>query len=54
MLVELSRRLARVVVDLNRHLGVVAAGPIVGPGEDDVVHVSGAQGLVRALAHDPA
>jgi len=53
MLVELGRRLARAIVELNRDLGVVAPGPIVGPGEDHVVHVGGAQRLVRALAHDP-
>ncbi len=54
VLVELGRRLACAVVDLDRDLGIVAAGPVVGAGEDHVVHVGGAQGLVRGLAHHPA
>ena len=54
MLVELGRRLARAVVDLDRDLGVVAPRPLIGAGEDHVVHVGGAQGLVRGLAHHPA
>src|SRR5262245_24377881 len=39
MLIELGGRLARAVVELNRDLGIVASGSIVGPGEDDIVHV---------------
>ena len=54
MLVELGGRLARAVVDLDRDLGVVASGPVVGAGKDHVVHVGGAQRFVRGLAHHPA
>src|SRR5262249_12501545 len=36
MLVELSGRLARAVVDLDRDLGVVASRPVVGAGKDYV------------------
>ena len=54
VLVELSRRLAVLVVDLDRDLGIVAPRPAVGAGEDHVVHVDGAQRLVRGLAHHPA
>ena len=54
VLVELGGRLARAVVDLDRHLGIVASRPVVGAGKDHVVHVGGAQRLVRGLAHHPA
>ena len=54
VLVELRRRLPILVVDVHRHFGVVARRPIVGAGEDHVVHVGGAQRLVRGLAHHPA
>ncbi len=52
--VELGRRAAVAVVDRHRHLGGVARRPAVVAGEDDVIHVDGAHGLVRGLAHDPA
>ena len=54
MLVELGGRLARAVVDLDRDLGVVARRSVVGAGKDHIVHVGGAQRLVRRLAHHPA
>jgi hypothetical protein len=54
VLVELGRRLARAVVDLDRDLGIVARWSVVGAGKDHVVHVGGAQRLVRGLAHNPA
>jgi hypothetical protein len=54
VLVELGRRLARAVVDLDRDLGIVARWSVVGAGKDHVVHVGGAQRLVRGLAHHPA
>src|SRR5262249_46127615 len=54
MLVELGRRLALLVVHLDPDLGIVAPGSAVGAGEDHVVHVGGAQRLVRGLAPDPA
>jgi len=54
MLVELRRRLALGIVDMHRDFGIVARRPVVGAGEDHVVHVGRAHGLVRGLAHDPA
>ncbi len=54
MLIELRRRLAIGIVDHHRDFGIVARGPIVGAGEDHVVHVGGAHGLVGRFAHDPA
>src|SRR5262245_10964476 len=54
MLVELRRRLALAVVDQHRDFGIVARRPAVGAGEDHIVHVGGAQRLVRGLAHHPA
>ncbi len=54
VLVELRRRVAGGVVDLDRHLGIVATGAVVGASKDHVVHVRGAQRLVRGLAHHPA
>ncbi len=54
VLVELGGRLARAVVDVHRDFGVVARRPDVGAGEDHVLHVGGAQRLVRGLPHDPA
>ena len=52
--VELGRRGAIGIVDRHRDFGVVARRPVVVAGEDDVVHVGGAHGLVRGLAHHPA
>jgi len=54
MLVEFGRRLARSVVDVDCNLRMIAARASAGSGEDHVVHVGGAQRLVRCLAHDPA
>ena len=52
--VEGRRRIARAVVDLHRHFGVVARRTLVVAGEDDVVHLGRAHRLVGGLAHDPA
>ena len=54
MLVEFGRRFARSVVDVDCDLRMIAARASAGSGEDHVVHVGGAQRLVRGLAHDPA
>ena len=54
VLVELRRRLALGVVDADRDFGGVARRPVVGAGEDHVVHLGGAHRLVRGLAHHPA
>ena len=47
-------RVAGGIVDLDRHLGMVAARPIGGAGKDHIIHVGCAQRLVRCLAHYPA
>jgi hypothetical protein len=52
--VEAGRGGAVGIVELQRHLGGVARRAPRGTGEDHVVHVLGAHGLVRAFAHDPA
>src|SRR5262249_60653204 len=51
--VELRRGAAAGVVDPQTHFRGVASRPSIVAGEDDVIHVGGAHGLVRGLAHDP-
>jgi hypothetical protein len=53
-LVEDRRRGAIAVVDGDRDLGMIARRALGVAGEDDVVHLGRAHGLVRGLAHDPA
>jgi len=52
--VELRGRAAIGIVDPHRDFGHVARRPAVVAGKDHVVHVGGAHGLVRRLAHHPA
>ena len=52
--VERRRRFAVAVVDRHRDFGMVAARAFGIAGEDHVVHLGRAHGLVRGLAHDPA
>ena len=52
--VELGRCGAARVVDAQTHFGVIAGWTAVVASEDHVVHVGGAHGLVRGLAHHPA
>ena len=52
--VEGCRRLAVAVVDRDRDFGMIAARAAGIAGEDDVVHLRRAHGLVGGFAHDPA
>ena len=52
--VERRRRLAVAVVDDDGDFRVVARGTVGVAGEDHVVHLGGAHGLVGGFAHDPA
>jgi hypothetical protein len=54
MSAERDRRAAVGVVDGQRHLGVVAAGPPARASEDHVVHAGPAHRLGRVRAHHPA
>ena len=53
-IVEDCRRLAVGIVDRHRHFGVVARRAPGVAGEDHVVHLGRAHGLVGGLPHDPA
>ena len=52
--VEGCGRLARAIVEDERHLGHVALGTIAGAGKNHVVHACAAHALGRILAHHPA
>ncbi len=52
--VEGRRCLAIGIVDQNPDFGVVARRAVIVAGEDDVVHLGRAHGLVGRLAHHPA
>ena len=54
MIVELRRRGAVAVVDLQKHFSVVAGRPIGRAAEDHVVHALAAHGLGGGCAHHPA
>ncbi len=53
-IVEGRGRLAVAVVDRHRHFGVIARRPPGVAGEDHVVHLGRAHGLVGGFPHDPA
>ena len=53
-IVEGGGRGAVAVIDRNCHLGMVASRAAGIAGEDDVVHLGRAHGLVGGFAHDPA
>ena len=53
-IVEGGGRRAVAVIDRNCHLGMVASRAAGVAGEDDVVHLGRAHGLVGGFAHDPA
>ena len=52
--VEGGGRLAVLIVDGERHLRHIAGRAIAAAGKDHVVHSGGAQGFMRAFAHNPA
>ncbi len=54
VLVERRRRLVVGVIDQHADFGVIARRASGVAGEDHVVHLGGAHGLVRGFAHDPA
>ena len=53
-IVVLRRCAAQGIVDDEGHFRRIAARPVVGAREDDVVHGAAAHGLRRILAHHPA
>ena len=53
-IVECGRGCAVAVVDHDRDFGVIARGAVGVAGEDHVVHLGRAHGLVGGFSHDPA